>query len=635
MYAMQAIILAAGMGKRLGHLTHQDTKCMLKVNGLTLIERSLNILVKNNLTQVVIVVGFARMRLMNFLGTSYKGLPIKYVENPIYDTTNNIYSLYLAKEFLKQEDTLLLESDLIYDEKIIEKVLNHPFPNLAIVDKYESWMDGTVVTLNGDDDILSFVSGENFKYKEVDCYYKTVNIYKFSKDFSSKNYIPFLEAYSIALGRNEYYEQVLRVLLTLEQQDLKALRLTGEKWYEIDDIQDLNNAESIFASKDKKLELFQSQYGGYWRYPSLRDFCYLVNPYFPTLRMLEEMNYYFRVLLSEYPSGQDVQRLLAGKLFGCRADQILVGNGAAELIFGLLHNWRGRVGVIYPTFNEYPERLKLAKIIPFFPNNETFSYDVDDLKQFSKQIDTLLLINPDNPSGNFISKTDILDLIEYLDKKEKILILDESFVDFSNEGKENTLIKEKLLDRFKNLIIIKSISKSYGVPGARLGVVATSNKKAKEKIKSALSIWNINSFGEFFLQIIGKYELQYNQACSQIAIERNRFFHDLNTISFLRPIPSQANYFLCEVLLPWSATNLVSKMLTEHDIFLKDCTGKRGFEEKEYIRIAVRDKEDNKVLLKCLSFLEKKEFRLSKRSDSCLMKKSISIINRKNPPNDK
>jgi histidinol-phosphate/aromatic aminotransferase/cobyric acid decarboxylase-like protein len=573
---------------------------MLDVNGMSLIDRSLGILSKLNLSRVVIVVGFAGQRLRDYLGDSYDGLPIKYVDNPIYDQTNNIYSLYLAKDYFREEDTLLLESDLIYEPNIIKRLLTHPFPNLAVVDQYQSWMDGTVVTLNESDDILSFVPKKNFDYSNIPDYYKTVNIYKFSKGFINKSYLPFLEAYSSALGRNEYYEQVLRVLLTLEQQNLKALRLNGEKWYEIDDVQDLNNAETIFASEERKLDVFQQRSGGYWRYPAIRDFCYLVNPYFPTERMTHEMEYYFKDLLGQYPSGQQIQKLLAAKMFKCRPDQMLVGNGAAELIFGLFSDWEGRVGVVYPTFNEYPERMKKADIIPFIPDNQDFSYDANDLKNFSNQIDALLLINPDNPSGNFIPKADVKDLIEFMNDQGKVLVLDESFVDFSEGGSSNSLIESKLLDCHPNLLIIKSISKSYGIPGARLGVVASSNQSFMNRINASLSIWNINSFGEFFLQIIGKYEGDYNQACRKISEERARFFDDLKKIPYLRPIFSQANYFLCEVKAPWTATTLVQHALAEDDILLKDCTGKVGFEGKEFIRIAVRDQADNNDLIEAL-----------------------------------
>lgn len=199
------------------------------------------------------------------------------------------------------------------------------------VDKYQAWMDGTAVTLAEDDSILGFYGKKAFRFQDVEEYYKTVNIYKFSKEFSRNTYIPFLEAYSKAMGDNEYYESVLRVVLMLEEQELKALRLNGEKWYEIDDVQDKANAEVIFSKNAKeKLKLIPSLYGGYWRFPELRDFCYLANPYFPTVKMQEEMKAYFYELLSQYPSGQGTQRLLAGKMFKVEAENIIVGNGVAE-----------------------------------------------------------------------------------------------------------------------------------------------------------------------------------------------------------------------------------------------------------------------------------------------------------------
>lgn len=113
------------------------------------------------------------------------------MDNPVYDKTNNIYSLSLAKEFLLQDDTLLLESDLIFEDAVLHKLLDDPRQTLALVDKYESWMDGTVVTLDADDNILSFVPGSKFNFDDIPGYYKTVNIYKFSKYFSQTHYVPF------------------------------------------------------------------------------------------------------------------------------------------------------------------------------------------------------------------------------------------------------------------------------------------------------------------------------------------------------------------------------------------------------------------------------------------------------------
>lgn len=150
-----------------------------------------------------------------------------------------------------QEDTILLESDLVFEEAVLQKLINHPYPSLVLVDKFESWMDGTVVTLDEDDNIQAFVSKREFVFKRIDEYYKTVNIYKFSKEFSELYYVPFLEIYCKAMGTNEYYEQVLKVITFLDDPHIKAVRLEGEKWYEIDDVQVLDIAEQFFQREQR------------------------------------------------------------------------------------------------------------------------------------------------------------------------------------------------------------------------------------------------------------------------------------------------------------------------------------------------------------------------------------------------
>lgn len=590
------------MGKRLGDLTKDNTKCMVKVNGVPLIDRLLTQLSRFSLVKVIIVIGYEGKKLRDYIGQEYKGLAIEYIENSIYNTTNNIYSLSLAKQQLQEDDTLLIESDLIFEDSLFDMILNSPDPNVALVDKYETWMDGTMVHLDEENNIVNFVPKKTFKYSDVSSYYKTVNVYKFSKEFSRSKYVPFLEAYSIAWGNNEYYEQVLRVITLLDNTDLKALPLTGEKWYEIDDVQDLDIAETLFADSSGKLSLYQKRFGGYWRFPGLLDFCYLVNPYFPSRKMREEMKANFDTLLTEYPSGMGVNSLLASKYFGVKKEYICVGNGAAELIKSLMSYLDGNLGVIYPTFEEYPNRRESRTITSYIPDNTDFSYTVEDIQLYfeHKDISSLLLVNPDNPSGNFISKTDLLELAFWAKRRNIHLIVDESFVDFAVDGLNSSLLYNELLESYPNLIVMKSISKSYGVPGLRLGVLATSDIELISWMKTNVAIWNINSFAEFYMQIFGKYESDYKMACEKFVAERSRFFKSLQRISFLRVIPSQANYFLCEVTNKYTSSELTRILLCENDILIKDCGTKKAFGGRNYIRIAVRGKEENNKLVEVL-----------------------------------
>ena len=597
---MQAIILAAGMGKRLKELTQDRTKCMVQVNGVALIDRMLHQIESRHLSRIVIVVGYEGEKLMKYIDTLGIRTPIVYVQNPIYDKTNNIYSLALAKDYLCQDDTLLFESDLIFEDAVIDQLLDDPRETLALVDKYESWMDGTCVKLGPDDSIASFVPSKNFRFEEAHEYYKTVNIYKFGRHFSRTHYVPFLEACSKALGNNEYYEQVLRVIAMLDDLEIRAKCLSGQLWYEIDDIQDLDIASSMFAQDpDLRVSLMQGRYGGYWRYPQLLDFCYLVNPYFPPQRLIDEIQANFTSLLTQYPSGMRVNALLAAKNFAVHQQNILVGNGAAELIKALMARLEGVTGFIRPTFEEYPNRYQDRPNVCFTPAGPDFRYTADDLMAFfgPQDIDNLVLINPDNPTGNYIPAPDVLRLADWAQGKGIRLILDESFADFADEA-DNTFIRQDLLDRYRRLYVVKSISKSYGVPGLRLGVLASGDQDLIAALKKDVAIWNINSFAEFYMQIEEKYKKDYARSLELIRAERARFRRELEKLPNLRVIPSQANYLMVELLGGLSARAITRELLVNRCILVKDLSPKLG--GQQYLRLAVRDTRDNDRLLEAL-----------------------------------
>lgn len=603
---MQGLILAAGMGKRLKELTAGNTKCMVKVNGVTLIERVLRILDRKGLSKIVIVVGYRGQQLIDFITELNIETPIVYINNEIYYKTNNIYSLALAGEYLCNEDTLLFESDLIFEETVVDILLEDPRETLALVDKFESWMDGTCTVLDEEDRIVDFVPGKYLKFMERDQYYKTVNIYKFSKHFSKNTYMPFLEAYAKAMGNNEYYESVIKLIAMLETQEIRVKRLEGQKWYEIDDVQDLDIAESMFAeTAAEQYDAINSRYGGYWRYPKLLDYCYLVNPYFPPQKMADEIKSNFEILMSQYPSGMRVNSLLAAKNFGLRQEHVVIGNGAAELIKSLMQNNRfEKVGFIRPTFEEYPNRFYNEAIV-YDVSEKGFKYEAKDIVDFfdSKDIDALVVINPDNPSGNYMDIEQLKELINWSKGKNIKLIVDESFVDFvsthdEESWEEYSLLAEEILMSYKDLYVVKSISKSYGVPGFRLGILASSNEKLISEIKKDVAIWNINSFGEFFMQIFEKYKKDYALSLKKIKHARDVLQKNLSTVPGIKLFPSQANYIMCELNGNINSRELAVALL-ERNIFIKDLSSKVG-NGKQYIRLAVRNEEENRYLVEQL-----------------------------------
>ncbi len=599
---MQALILAAGMGRRLGEFTADNTKCMLPVNGVRLIDRVLNQLRRLSLSRIIIVIGYEGENLRNHINRNHPDLNIVYVENPIYDKTNNIYSLWLARDLMAEEETLLLESDLIFEDRVLQMAIDSEYPNVALVAKYETWMDGTMVRIDDDCKIINFIPKKAFKYSDTDFYYKTVNVYKFSPEFVNVHYLPFLEAYIKVLGQNEYYEQVLRVITMIDVADMRALPIHGLRWYEIDDVQDLRIAETIFSEPKERLEKLQNSGGGFWRYADVIDFINPVNPYFPLPKMIDEMKANFEPLLRDYPSGMGVNSLLAAKYFGVSHDLMVVGNGTAELIKSLMGIIDGTVGMISPSVEEYLNRLPEDRIVKFKPDNEDFSYNADDLIEFftANPVNSLLIVNPDNPSGNLIDHDGLKRLAEWSAQHGIRLIIDESFVDFADNGAEMTLLRNDVLRGYPNLCVMKSISKSYGVPGLRLGVFGSSDFDLIQRIRKDVSIWNINSFAEFYMQIFNKYEKDYARACELFRHERELFLAELKAIPFIRVIPSQANFFLCE-LRGITSSELALRLMEDHNILIKEYSEENGFPEgRQYVRIAIRDRRDNSRLISAL-----------------------------------
>ena len=356
-----------------------------------------------------------------------------------------------------------------------------------------------------------------------------------------------------------------------------------------------------FDSIEEVLKKYHSSYGGYWRYPELLDFCYLVNPYFPPQGMIDEIKEHFEELMRDYPSGMGVNSGLAADYFGVKQEYIVVGNGAAELIKAYMENWTGKLGNMLPTFEEYPNRKDGESLVQFIPESDGFKYSAEDIKLFfdGKDIDTLLLINPDNPSGNYIPFDDLLDLIQWTKERGLRFVVDESFVDFAKVDGQFSLFDDAILAANPHLIVVKSISKSYGVPGFRLGVLASGNKDIIARLKKQVAIWNINSFGEYYMQIYGKYRKDYDRACEAFRAERDLFYEELKVIPYLKVYPSQANYFLCKVTDRFTSHELAVELL-KHNILIKDCGTKKAFDGGNYIRIAVRDRKANHYLAETL-----------------------------------
>ena len=353
------------------------------------------------------------------------------------------------------------------------------------------------------------------------------------------------------------------------------------------------------------LKQYYSRYGGYWRFPDMLDYCYLVNPYFNRSAIIKEMQDFFPVLVSEYPSGMAVNSALASECWGITQEYVMPGNGAAELIKALMDNIRGEVGVVRQTFEEYPNLMPAEQVVTFVPKNEMFRYGAEDLIEYfgHHPVDTLLLINPDNPSGNFVPVEGIHKVAQWCEDNGIQFILDESFVDFSVGYEQNTFLHDEILEKYPNMCVMKSISKSYGVPGLRLGILCSANKALIAQMKKQVSIWNINSFAEFFMQIYPKYREDYKHACDQFIQAREDFEEELKKIPYIKVMPSQANYFFLEVFPPYKPKELCAILLKKYNIRASAWLAKKGIEPNRYMRIAVRNHGDNEKIIQALKEL--------------------------------
>lgn len=604
---MQALMLAAGMGRRMGKHTEACTKCMIEVGGRTLLSRTVEALQEAGIRKFVMVVGWEADKLVSYIRNTFTEMEFEFVYNHDYATTNNIYSLHMAREQLARDDTILLESDLVYDKGVLRQIAACPYENLVAVAKYQQWMDGTVVTLDHSGMIHEFIDKKNFLYQNADGYYKTVNIYRFSKEFSRNQYLPFLDAYITAYGKNQYYEMVLKAIAHIAQAQLQAFVLENIDWYEVDDVQDLDIANTMFAGEGEKLQAYEGHFGGYWRFPGVKDFCYLVNPYFPPKQMLDQMKYFYDPLLTQYPSGMGVQRLLASKMFQVDEEYLLVGNGAAELINALGRLCSGKLAVSVPAFHEYIRCFRDCEIISLPTEDNGFCLDKGQLIQAAKDADILAIINPDNPSGSFLNQAELMEILDHCRENGTRCIVDESFIDFAQPKLRYTLLQDGLLEYYPNLVVLKSISKSYGVPGLRLGILASADRQLVQQVREYLSIWNINSFAEYFLQIFSLHAAGYRASCDKISEQRSLLEQRLGSIAYLEVFPSQANYIMCRVKPPYRSKELATQLLLKHKLLIKDLSLKTGFSGGQYIRVAVKDEMENNCLYEGLKALEQKE----------------------------
>ena len=589
-----AIILAAGRGSRLKNITSSDTKCMLDVDGQKLINLYLASLFDNGCSKVILVTGHGSSSLVahvNSLG--YKD--VHFVHNPDYSTTNNIYSLKLAFDYLKKNDIsysrlALFESDIWINRKVLDHFLTQSGDNSALVSPYEYWMDGTCVEVDADQNIKSFVPKTfvSSSLKSGIALFKTVNIYQFSCEYVEGYLSKLINAYIEITNLNEYYEDVIRLLISLPSApSLNAWRVSPESWHEIDDEYDLLRAETTALLSRGENKMLINQYGGFWKYSWVNDINLLVNPHFPPEEMIFEISTLTNKLIRNYPSCQKAICMIASKTLSVSSDYIAVGNGASELISKYFSLFPDDWQIIKPAFLEYERVIGLS--------NLEYLNSLDEIN-FKKN---LIVINPNNPTGDFVTTQEIIQLAEKLALNSKTLFYDESFSAFSDTPL--SLLSDKHLKANPNLVVLKSIGKSYGVPGLRLGLIASSNTILLKSLRESLPIWNISAFAEAFLDLLPRFKHSYENSLYYIKRAREHLYSSLVDLEIQGLIihPSQANFLFVEFVDPLFLSR-IANLLNSKNLLFKYILPRDGLSYPS-LRLAITDLSTANLIIECFS----------------------------------
>lgn len=596
----KAIILAAGMGSRMGSFTDHNPKCLAPVNGLPILVNTLINLCESGIKETVIVVGHLKEKIYDRIGSSFNGMRITYIESDRYATTNNIYSLWLAREHLT-EDILLLEADVFFERLLLDRMLLHKNCSVMAVARHQSCMSGTVVSIDEDGNIVELVEGRrqgpDFDYSRV---FKTINVYLLHSDFLRQQFVPRLEAFIGSGDVNQYYETIFHETVNTKRHGIKALVCDDIKWYEIDDENDRLATEYMFASPDERYELVSHEHGGYWRY-KFADHLYLYNLYFPPEEVLSYMKNNIYDLLQNYPAGQDDLASVMGLLINQPAQRIVVGNGASEIIKILSGHLFNKLIIPVPSFNEYVNAAPEGKVTTFALSAPSFELDVEEFaaEAFRCKADLAIVVTPNNPTSLMIPKFDLLRLAEKLARKNCMLIVDESFIDFAED--RDLLTLEQEIDGYDNLAIMKSMSKAYGICGLRLGYLLSANQAFVTAVKKELPIWNINGFAEAFLRQLPQYCREFKDSCRRVRNDRDNLYRSLSSIPGMITYKPEANFVFCR--LPddsMTGPELTRRLFTQYNIFIKHCAEKMLPEPERYLRIASRTEAENNRLVNAM-----------------------------------
>ena len=342
---------------------------------------------------------------------------------------------------------------------------------------------------------------------------------------------------------------------------------------------------------------------GYDKAQDIVDFCFIANPYYPTPGMLEDLQRSLPNLIKSYPSSNPLmsQKHLAAVL-GVDPERLIIGNGATELISLIDMTLIDRIAVPIPTFGEYIEKMKDLRNAELFPldPNDRYQLRLNDYLAWvhQRKLESLLVINPGNPTGQFIPLDELLDFLHRA-RDLQLVIVDESFIDFAGDPVPSLL---PLADQFTNLLIVRSMSKHCGVPGLRLGYCYSANLYILNRLRRFVPTWNLNTLAQYFLSQLPANDAAYHQGRKRLIDDMHYLQENLRTVPNLEVYPTGANFVLFKIKNGMDATELQAKLLEEHGMYVRDCSNKLGM-DSFHIRVASQGRKNDARLVEALRTL--------------------------------
>lgn len=355
-----------------------------------------------------------------------------------------------------------------------------------------------------------------------------------------------------------------------------------------------------YKTQEEKYEYIAKQHGGYYRH-NFTDHAYLYNLYFPPQKVFSHLKNNIHDLVLNYPMAQNALAELIGDIIDQPAERIIVGNGGAEIIKILSGSIAKKIIVPVPSFNEYVNAAPEGRAVEFPLEFPSFQLDVDKFANEAIKVgaDMAVVVTPNNPTSIVVPKADLIRLAEKLRPSNCMLIIDESFLDFTDNKEQISL--ERDIEKYPNIAILKSMSKAYGICGLRIGYLLTANVDFAESVRNGIHIWNINGFAEEFLRILPQYKQEFEDSCKIVKADRDIFYKKLCAIDGLLVFKPDANYIYCR--LPddaLSGPEVTKRLFIEYNIYIKDSVGKTQPDAERYIRIASRTQEENTKLIEAL-----------------------------------